>query len=93
MFSLCEQLHVGKNESIHRCKNVKFYYGGCNRNLVNCGKNIPSEAIETACFIQDVNNLFGSFNSTGIRVNKYNPRYRCPLTKNSFHWQFWESMT
>jgi hypothetical protein len=60
--------------------------------LVDCGKNIPSEAIETACFIQDVNNLFDSFNSTGIRVNKYNPPYRCALTKNSFHWQFWESM-
>jgi hypothetical protein len=38
--------------------------------LVDCGKNIPTEAIETACFIQkDVNNLFESFNSTGIPVN------------------------
>jgi hypothetical protein len=62
------------------------------KTLVDCGKNILSEAIETACFIQDVNNLFDSFNSTGIRVNKYNPRYRCSFTKNSFHWQFWESM-
>jgi hypothetical protein len=61
--------------------------------LVDCGKNIPTEAIETACFIQkDVNNLFESFNSTGIPISKYNPRYTCALAKNSFHLQFWESM-
>jgi cyclopropane fatty-acyl-phospholipid synthase-like methyltransferase len=37
--------------------------------MVDCSQ-ISSEALETAYFIKDVNDLFDSFNSTGIIVKK-----------------------
>jgi hypothetical protein len=57
--------------------------------MVDCS-HIPSEALETAYFIKDVNDLFDGFNSTRIKINKCIPRLRCALTSNSTHWNFWE---
>jgi hypothetical protein len=38
--------------------------------IVNC-RQISSEALETAYFIKDVNDLFDSFNSTGMTLEMY----------------------
>jgi hypothetical protein len=59
--------------------------------MVDCNQ-MSCEALETAYFVQDLNDLFDSFNSTGIKINKCNPRLRCALTSNSCHWNFWENM-
>ncbi|XP_063926054.1 uncharacterized protein LOC135139671 [Zophobas morio] len=62
--------------------------------LIDSKENIPSEAIETAFFVKDANDLFDSFNSTGInmRNNHCNPKLRCALTKKSGHFDFWNKM-
>lgn len=52
---------------------------------------LPSEAINTASFIHDIDCLFDSFNGTTIQPNKGKPYRRC-LSKKSRHWLLWNRM-
>lgn len=57
-----------------------------------CHNNISSDAMYTAEFVHDVNDLFDSFNSTAINKNAANPPLRCALTSKSRHITFWNNM-
>lgn len=52
---------------------------------------LPSDAVNTARFVQDMDILFDSFNGRTIRPEKGKPYRRC-LSQNSRHWMLWRRM-
>lgn len=57
----------------------------------NPQNNLPSDAINTAEFVHDIDKLFDSFNGRMLKHELGKP-YRTCLSKKFPHWQLWQTL-